>query len=431
MNSTVPDPTPPPIPDHELVRRVGAGSYGEVWLARSLTEALRAVKIVYRRSFASERPYAREFEGILKFEPISRTHPGLVSILHVGQNQAAGCFYYVMEVADDLEQGQLIDPIRYVPRTLDALLSHGPIPVADCVELALALTDSLRHIHQHGLVHRDIKPANIIFIQELPKLADIGLVTGAGQKSTFVGTEGYIPPEGPGAPPADLFSLGKVIYQMCTGLACEAFPEIPDRFPDGSDPGQFALLNTVILKACEPDAARRFRSAADLHEALRAVQRGVPLPPEQPAPLPLSVSRRVVVLFTPDDPRDVRLACLLEERLRAERFIVALDDRADFGVQWARRVEAEIRQADVVILLLSETSVQDDVFAYQADLALQAQRHAPGTEMVPVRVAFRDPFPPALQVAFAGKLPLQWNEAGDDEDLLSELLVLLGSDLKL
>jgi eukaryotic-like serine/threonine-protein kinase len=106
MNSTLLDPAPPPIPDHELVRRVGAGSYGEVWLARSVTGALRAVKIVYRRSFASDRPYAREFNGILKFEPISRTHPGLVSILHVGQNHAAGCFYYVMEVADDLERGQ-------------------------------------------------------------------------------------------------------------------------------------------------------------------------------------------------------------------------------------------------------------------------------------------------------------------------------------
>jgi hypothetical protein len=310
------------------------------------------------------------------------------------------------------------------------LLSHGPIPVADCVELALALTDSLRHIHQHGLVHRDIKPSNIIFIQELPKLADIGLVTGAGQKSTFVGTEGYIPPEGPGGPQADLFSLGKVIYQMCTGLACEAFPEIPERLPDESDPAQFALLNAVILKSCEPDTSRRFRSAADLHEALLAVQRGAPLPPEQPAPPPVSVGQRVIVLFTPDDPEDVRLACLLEERLRAERVAVVLDDRAEFGVQWARRVEAEIRQADVVILLISDGSVGDAVFHYQVDVAMQTQRLAPGVVTVPLGIGLTLPLPAALEGAFAAESWLGWSADTGDEELCLAVLRALGSDLK-
>ena len=68
-------PLPPPrVPDHELLRRIGRGAYGEVWLARSVTDAFRAVKVVHRRSFDHDRPFEREFEGILKFEPISRTH---------------------------------------------------------------------------------------------------------------------------------------------------------------------------------------------------------------------------------------------------------------------------------------------------------------------------------------------------------------------
>jgi serine/threonine protein kinase len=431
MNSPVLNPEPPPIPDHDLVRRVGAGSYGEVWLARSVTGALRAVKIVHRSGFASERPYAREFDGILKFEPISRTHPGLVSVLHVGKNDAAGYFYYVMEVADDLERGQTIDPNSYVPRTLDALLRHGPIPVADCVALALALTDSVLHIHHHGLVHRDIKPANIIFIQELPKLADIGLITGVGQKATFVGTEGYIPPEGPGHPPADLFSLGKVIYQMATGLACDQFPEVPDHLPAESDPVHFALLNAVILKACEPELSRRFRSAADLQEALLAVQRGAPLPPEQPAPRLIHVGHRVTILFTPDDPRDARLACLLEERLRTERYAVFLDDRAGFGVTWARNMETELRKADALILLLSDASLGDEVFNYQVDRAIQNQRLTPGTVTLPVRVASPRPLPPTLQAAFASQIPLQWNGEMDDEELVNDILQGLRSGLNL
>src|SRR5438046_826906 len=92
---------PPQIPDHELLRRVGEGAYGEVWLARNVMGTYRAVKIVYRRSFSDERPYEREFAGIKRFEPISRAHASQVDILHVGRNDQAGYFYYVMELADD------------------------------------------------------------------------------------------------------------------------------------------------------------------------------------------------------------------------------------------------------------------------------------------------------------------------------------------
>lgn len=49
----------PQIPDHEMVRRIGGGSYGEVWLARSIMGTYRAVKIVYRKSFDNDRPYER------------------------------------------------------------------------------------------------------------------------------------------------------------------------------------------------------------------------------------------------------------------------------------------------------------------------------------------------------------------------------------
>src|SRR5262245_36105283 len=66
------------IRDHELIRRIGQGSYGEVWLARNVMGTYRAVKIVYRAAFEHARPFEREFNGIQKFEPLSRSHDGFV-----------------------------------------------------------------------------------------------------------------------------------------------------------------------------------------------------------------------------------------------------------------------------------------------------------------------------------------------------------------
>ena len=195
----------PQIPDHEMLRIVGRGSYGVIWLARTLTGRLRAVKVIDRASFENERSFQREFDGMSAFEPVSRRHAGFVNILHVGRGE--GFFYYIMELADDVERGQEIDIDAYRPRTIKSELdSRGRLPPAECIALGLSLTDALEALHSHGLIHRDIKPANLIFVRGVPKLADIGLVTTSGQYS-FVGTEGYVPPEGQGTAQADIFSL--------------------------------------------------------------------------------------------------------------------------------------------------------------------------------------------------------------------------------
>src|ERR1017187_6610338 len=98
----------PSVPDYELLRRIGRGAYGDVWLARSkATGVLRAAKIVWRHTFEDERPFKREFEGIQRFERISREHPSQLALFHIGRNEPAGYFYYVMELADDGSESRL------------------------------------------------------------------------------------------------------------------------------------------------------------------------------------------------------------------------------------------------------------------------------------------------------------------------------------
>jgi len=95
---------PPSIPEYELLRLIGIGSYGEVWLARNALGSFRAVKVVYGESFDHDRPFEREFQGLKQFEPISHARESQVDIFHVGRNDAAGFFYYVMELADNVPE---------------------------------------------------------------------------------------------------------------------------------------------------------------------------------------------------------------------------------------------------------------------------------------------------------------------------------------
>jgi eukaryotic-like serine/threonine-protein kinase len=185
---------------HELVCQIGQGSYGEVWLARSVMGSYRAAKFIFRKTFKEAHPFQRELAGIQRFEPVSRTHPGFVHVLHVGRNEGEDFFYYLMEVADDVGAGQNIDPTKYTPKTLSTEIARsGKLPVVQVIGLAKQLTGALAHLHERGLVHRDIKPANIVFVHGAPKLADIGLVANLEDARSYVGTEGFIPPEGPGS----------------------------------------------------------------------------------------------------------------------------------------------------------------------------------------------------------------------------------------
>jgi serine/threonine protein kinase len=89
-----------------------------------------------------------------------------------------------------------------------------------------------------------------------------------------VGTEGFIPPEGPGKPQADLYSLGKVLYEISTGKDRHDFPDLSADLRDSADQSGFAELNEIILRACASEVAQRYRSAEEMQGDLALLQQG-------------------------------------------------------------------------------------------------------------------------------------------------------------
>ncbi|MFN0068181.1 MAG: serine/threonine-protein kinase [Limisphaerales bacterium] len=276
LPASAPTPTGrPEVPNYEMISCVGRGGYGEVWLARDLVGSCLAVKLIFRRSFEDERPYQREFRGMSMFSPVSRQHPGLVHVLHIGRNEAAGYFYYVMEPADDERLGAEIEPRSYLPRTLQGdLRRRGRYAPPEAVQLGLALGEALAFLHGLRLIHRDIKPANILFVRGQPKLADIGLVTRLAERpedTTYLGTRGFIAPEGPGTASADVYGLAKVIFVAVSGGQAGDFPPPAGKPPAPPADPALAVLLGVLGRACSENPAERYQTAGEFVAALRAV----------------------------------------------------------------------------------------------------------------------------------------------------------------
>jgi WD40 repeat protein len=324
----LPHEPPPVIKGYDLLRCIGSGGYGEVWLAKTRLDAYRAVKVVYRDRFMEERPFKRELKGIRLFERASHDHQGLVRVLHVDIGEQESYFYYVMDLADDQESGQEIKPDTYTPRTLRSdLQSQRRLPASACVRLGLDLAKALAALHEVELVHRDIKPANIIFVNGVPKLADIGLVADVNDARSWVGTEGFVAPEGPGSKQGDVFSLGKVLYEASTGMDRLKYPDWPDSVAEVAEREAFLELNEVIVRACESNPGERYATADAMYAELSALDQG---------------------------------KSLRHGRLRKERFwriggvagVCALLIAAVYGIHWQRREIADtyrrLVQASVV-----------------------------------------------------------------------------------
>ena len=247
-------------------------SHGSKWLAQSGDGAYRAIRILERAHFEHPHSYDAERKRVRDYAPISRTHENLVPVLEFIDNDEAEYSYYVVELADDLKTGRQINPASYHPRTLRSSMASLPaLDVAGCLNICLALTSAVGHLHEHGLIHDSISPAKIPFINARPKLG--GIAISRETRSFHGGVFGYVSPEESLTPQADVYSLGKVIYELMTGQDRNAFPILPENWAERVGKASSLLKwNKIILKACDHNPRKRYPTARELQDELLELQ---------------------------------------------------------------------------------------------------------------------------------------------------------------
>jgi len=195
-------------PDYELLRELGSGGMGTVYLARDVRlDSSVAVKVL--------RPELWTVEAATQFVEEARIlrrlrHANIVPVHDVDERQ--GLTFYVMDyLAGDTVQSRLEE--------------SGPLSVDGARKLGRDLLEALEVAHQNGVIHRDVKPANVFFDGERGVLTDFGIARRLTeeQKSDLrilQGTAAYMAPEqfaGVADAQTDLYSAGMVIYEAFTG----------------------------------------------------------------------------------------------------------------------------------------------------------------------------------------------------------------------
>ncbi len=272
------------IGDYSVIRELGRGGMGVVYLARQ--ESLNrhvALKVIPAGPDASPSDLKR-FR--LEAETAAAlTHPNIVSIYDTGE--ADGVAYVAME---------------YVPGgTLHDQIYKNPLPPSDAAAIVESLARAVECAHEKGIIHRDIKPSNILLSPKgepcrdksdlpwIPKVADFGLakkidtpaITGT---NVVMGTPNYMSPEQAQGlqqrvgPSTDIYALGAVLYEALTGYppfngetSYEIIQHVvrtPPTRPTHLRVGIPSSIETVCLKALEKDPKKRFSTAKELADNL-------------------------------------------------------------------------------------------------------------------------------------------------------------------
>lgn len=263
------------IDGYSLLRLLAERDRSKLFLARDLKGRLCAFKL---QKPLDPTHLQKLVQRDARLQPLTQGE-GLLEILAHGLTED-GWTWKAMPLADNLAGLAPLDTDegrrQYCPMTLLAWVAEKGRPSASlAAQWGIRLTAALATLHRAGLVHRDVKPANVLFLGGQPALGDYGLVGEPEDKVHYSGTEGYQPLEGTNDAGADLFALGKTLYEAWTGGNRLEFPSLPRAILDAKDWNSTGhRLNEVILRACDALPHNRFRSAEEFSAALVDVVSG-------------------------------------------------------------------------------------------------------------------------------------------------------------
>lgn len=259
---------------YEILEKIGEGGMATVYKAKCrLLNRYVAVKVL-KDEYSKDTLFVKRFK-IEAQSAASLTHPNIVSVYDVGEDE--GVNYIVMEL---LEGDTLKD---YVEK-------KGKLTVNETIDLSIQIASALEAAHKSKIVHRDIKPQNIVLTRNMTqaKVTDFGIakmssaatITTLG--SSTIGSVHYFSPEhakgGYTDEKSDIYSLGIVMYEMCTGtlpfnaespvsVALKQIQEEP-KMPKEVNPEVTESLNNIILKAMAKNTTDRYQTATALLEDL-------------------------------------------------------------------------------------------------------------------------------------------------------------------
>jgi serine/threonine protein kinase/Tfp pilus assembly protein PilF len=269
------------VPGYDILEELGRGGMGVVYKARQKSlNRIVALKMILAGSHASPEAaerFLREAETIARLK-----HPNIVQVHEYGTHQEKP--YFSLEY---LEGGSLAARLKGEPQ--------APTEAARLVE---TLAHAVEAAHALGIVHRDLKPANLLIGADLVvKITDFGLakqgdsaVTATGE---VLGTPSYMAPEQAEGnnrtvgPPADIYALGAILYELLTGrppfkgatsldtilMVVDSQPVAPSRL----QPKVPRDLETICLKCLEKESAKRYATASELAADLERFLRGQPV----------------------------------------------------------------------------------------------------------------------------------------------------------
>jgi len=281
---------PRPFGQYELLEEIGRGGMGVVYRARQAAlDRVVAVKMILGAHLASPE-HVRRFQAEAKAAARLR-HSHIVHIHEVGQLN--GQDFFAMEYIEG--------------ESLAERLARGPIGPDEAVRLLAAVARAVDHLHSQQIVHRDLKPSNILIdAGGEPYVTDFGLAKIRSPDSqrtatgVIAGTPSYMAPEQAAGrssdvgPPADVYSLGAILYEMLTGSPpfqhenpLDTLMDVLGRepaLPRQRNPRVPRGLELICLKCLAKSPEDRYASAAALADDLERFARGEALEVQPPSP---------------------------------------------------------------------------------------------------------------------------------------------------